>query len=72
MVFIINIELLIVKWGLDATDVFSGTYLLFFTYMSLGAQSANVPSITRAKQAAIPIFAIMDEPSELDIRKADT
>lgn len=68
LVFIINIEFLVAKWGLNGTDVFTSTYLLFFTYMSLGAQAANVPSITKAKQAAKPIFSIIDEPSELDIR----
>lgn len=71
LVFIINIELLIAKWGLDGIDVFTSTYLLFFTYMSLGSQAANVPSITKAKQAAVPIFSIIDEPSELDIRKPE-
>ena len=49
LVFIINIELLVVHWGLDGTEVFTATYLLFFTYMSLGSQAANVPSISKAK-----------------------
>ena len=37
--------------------------------MGLGSQASNVPSITKAKQAAVPIFSIIDEPSDLDIRK---
>ena len=37
--------------------------------MGLGNQASNVPSITKAKQAAVPIFSIIDEPSDLDIRK---
>jgi len=45
MVFIIGMELLVVKWGIDSTEVFTASYLLFFTYMSVGAQAANVPSI---------------------------
>lgn len=45
MVFILGMELLVVKWGIDSTEVFTASYLLFFTYMSVGAQAANVPSI---------------------------
>lgn len=36
--------------------------------MSIGGQTANIPSITKAKSAAIPIFSIIDEKSTLDIR----
>ena len=39
--------------------------------MSLGAQASNVPSITRAKEAAKPVFSIIDEPSTLDVRKPE-
>mmetsp|Transcript_9973 Transcript_9973/g.12487 ORF Transcript_9973/g.12487 Transcript_9973/m.12487 type:complete len:176 (+) Transcript_9973:3117-3644(+) len=71
IVFIVGIELLIYKWGIDSTNVFTGIYLLFFTYMSLGAHAANVPSIKRAKAAAIPVFSIIDEISTLDVRKPE-
>ena len=71
VVFIIAMELLVVEWGLDSTDVFTGCYLLFFTYMSVGAQAANVPSISKAKASAIPVFSIIDEPSTLDVRKPE-
>ena len=37
--------------------------------MSVGSQIANIPSIMRAKQAAIPVFSIIDEISTLDVRK---
>ena len=37
--------------------------------MSIGGQTANIPSITKAKAAAIPIFSIIDEKSTLDIRE---
>ena len=37
--------------------------------MSIGGQTANIPSITKAKSAAIPIFSIIDEKSTLDIRE---
>lgn len=71
VVFILAMELLVVQWEIDSTDVFTATYLLFFTYMSLGAQMANVPSVQKAKESAKPVFSIIDEPSDLDIRKPD-
>ena len=49
VVFIVNIELLVVHFGLNPEDIFTGTYLLFFTYMSLGYNASNVPSISKAK-----------------------
>jgi len=69
IVFFINIELLVLHWGEDRKDVFFATYMLFFSYMSLGAQASNVPSIGKAKAAARPVFSIIDEESTLDIRK---
>ena len=69
--FIIQIELLIGYYELDPTDIFTATYLLFFTFMSLGFTASDVPSIAKAKAAVVPIFSIIDEPSELDIRQSD-
>ena len=69
VVFLLAIEFLVFRWNIDSTDVFSGIYLLFFSLMSIGAQAANVPSIKKAKASAIPVFSIIDEPSELDIRQ---
>ena len=69
IVFLLAIEFLVYRWNIDSTDVFSGIYLLFFSLMSIGAQAANVPSIKKAKASAVPVFSIIDEPSELDIRK---
>ena len=45
LVFLIAIEVLVAKWGIDSTDVFTASYLLFFVMMSLGSQAAQVPSI---------------------------
>ena len=69
IVFYIGLELLVLEWNEDSTAVFTATYMLFFSYMSLGAQASNVPSIGKAKAAAIPVFSIIDETSTLDIRK---
>jgi len=59
-----------VEWGIDGKAVFTACYFLFFSFMSLGAQASNVPSIKRAKEAAKPIFSIIDEVSTLDVRKS--
>ena len=71
VVFIINIEFLVMYLEMDVVNVFTATYLLFFTYMTVGSHAANVPSIKRAKAAAIPVFSIIDETSTLDVRKPE-
>lgn len=71
IVFLLAMEILVYKMGIDSSDVFTATYLLFFAYMSIGGQAANVPSIKKAKASAIPVFSIIDEVSELDIRKPE-
>ena len=69
LVFIVGVELLVAHFDINAEEVFSSIYFLLFVYMSIGAQSANIPSISKAKAAAIDVFSIIDEPSDLDIRK---
>ena len=71
IVFLIGLELLVVEWGIDSTAVFTASYLLFYSIMSIGLQAANVPSVGKAKASAIPVFSIIDEPSTLDIRKPE-
>ena len=68
LVFFLAIIILVKEFEIDSTSVFEGTYLLFFAYMSLGAQTANIPSVRTAQQAAIPVFSVIDEPSTLDVR----
>ena len=69
--FFLAIVILVKEFEIDSTKVFEGTYLLFFAYMSLGGQTANIPSIRRSKQAAIPVFSVIDEPSTLDVRRPE-
>ena len=47
------------------------TGILFFSLMSIGGQTQNIPSIQKAKEAANEIFSVIDEPSTLDIDKRD-
>jgi len=37
IVFYIGLELLVLEWGEEPKKVFIATYMLFFSYMSLGA-----------------------------------
>ena len=69
IMFAVSISWLIPTFELDSTAAFESMYMLFFSYMSIGAQASNVPSIKNAKAAAIPVFSIIDEPSQLDVRK---
>lgn len=54
--------------------VIGATFILFFSLMSIGMQAQNIPSISKAREAAKVIFNIIDEPSALDIdtRNEDT
>ena len=69
LAFMLALEFLVYRWGINSEMVFTGVYLLFFTYMSVGAHAANVPSIKKAQASAIPVFSIIDEVSTLDVRK---
>ena len=60
--------------GVDWTLVVGSTGILFFSLMSIGGATQNIPSIKKATAAASEIFGIIDEPSTLDIddRNEDT
>ena len=60
--------------GVDWTLVVGSTGILFFSLMSIGGATQNIPSIKKATAAASEIFSIIDEPSTLDIddRNEDT
>ena len=45
------------------------TILLYFSFVSLGNSGGLVPSISKAKESAHPVFSVIDEPSLLDIRE---
>ena len=76
LLFSVCFEFLIVKSDLKGPEyveylntVFFAAFLLFYSVMGVGFQAANIPSVTKAQQSAIPVFAIIDEPSTLDVRK---
>ena len=67
---VITVRMLEVEWY----KVIGATFILFFSLMSIGMQAQNIPSISKAREAAKVIFNIIDEPSALDIdtRNEDT
>ena len=67
---IITVRMLEIEWY----KVIGATFILFFSLMSIGMQAQNIPSISKAREAAKVIFNIIDEPSALDIdtRNEDT
>ena len=54
--------------GLDQYLVLATSFLLFTAFMGVGMQVTNIPSIQKAKESAREVFAIIDEPSSLDVR----
>ena len=67
---IITVRMLEIEWY----KVIGATFILFFSLMSIGMQAQNIPSISKAREAAKVVFNIIDEPSALDIdtRNEDT
>ena len=66
--FWIALRLSVEKLGLDVFRVLASNLLLYFSFVSLGNTGGFVPSISKAKESAHPVFSIIDEPSLLDIR----
>ena len=62
-------EVLVYNFELDTETTFMATFILFFSIMGVGFQASQIPSISLAKSSAKPVFAIIDEPSSLDVRK---
>jgi len=50
--------------------IFTAIYISYMTSTAAGMNAANIPSMTRAKQAAQKVFALIDEKSTLDVREA--
>ena len=54
--------------GIDLESVLIASMISLLAMMGVGSQVQNIPSMAKAKEAAVPIFSIIDEPSSLDIR----
>ena len=53
---------------LDEFRVLLTSFMLFYAMMSAGSSFMNIPSVQKAKAAAVDVFSIIDEKSNLDVR----
>jgi ABC-type multidrug transport system fused ATPase/permease subunit len=56
------------KYDLNPKSVFQAIFIMFATSLGAGAAVSQVPSASQARESAERIFAIVDEPSTLDVR----
>ena len=61
--------LLVSKYDLNAKSVFQAIFIMFATSLGAGGAISQVPSATQARESAERVFAIVDEPSTLDVRE---
>jgi len=54
------------KFGLDPQQVFSGCYVVFVGSIGTGVSLSQLPSISKAREAAKLVFGIIEEPSRID------
>lgn len=54
------------RYNLDSEKVFSGCYVVFVGSIGTGVSLSQLPSLSRARQAAKLIFSIIEEESEID------
>lgn len=54
------------RFGLDSQRVFTGCYVVFVGAIGSGVSISQMPSISKAKQAARTVFGIIDEPTMID------
>lgn len=58
----------IVDYNMPSDDVYIGVYVLFVAALGTGIALSSAPSVGKAQAAASTIFAIVDEPSQIDTR----
>ena len=51
---------------LDEQEVYTGCYVVFVGSIGTGVSLSQLPSITKAREAARLIFGIIEEPSKID------
>lgn len=70
LVFKIAVWIITTNPQLETQNVFTAIYVLFMSSYGIGSNLSNIPSITRAKESAKNVFDIIDEKSNLDVRKS--
>ena len=54
------------RFGLNSQSVFTGCYVVFVGAIGSGVSISQMPSVSKAKQAARTVFGIIEEPSTID------
>lgn len=54
------------RFELDEQEVYTGCYVVFVGSIGTGVSLSQLPSITKAREAARLIFGIIEEPSKID------
>ena len=60
------------NYNLDSHKVFAGCYVVFVGSIGTGVALSQLPSITKAREAAKLIFGIIEEPSKIDPKQPGT
>lgn len=54
------------RYDLDSQQVYAGCYVVFVGSIGTGVSLSQLPSITKAREAARLVFGIIEEPSKID------
>jgi ABC-type multidrug transport system fused ATPase/permease subunit len=55
--------LFVQRYGLNSEQVFTGCYVVFVGAIGSGVSLSQMPSVSKAQQAARQVFGIIEEPS---------
>lgn len=58
------------RYDLDSQQVYAGCYVVFVGSIGTGVSLSQLPSITKAREAAKLIFGIIEEPSKIDPKQS--
>lgn len=58
-----------VEYNLNPKDVFFSIYIVFTTAMGAGFAMSSVPNATEARESASLIFSMIDDKTDIDVRK---
>lgn len=60
--------LMIIDHGLDPEQTYIAIQILFLSAVGAGMSISHAPSMGKARDSATTVFAIIDEPSQIDVR----
>ena len=60
------------RYHLDSQQVYAGCYVVFVGSIGTGVSLSQLPSLTKAREAAKLIFGIIEEPSKIDPKQRGT